>query len=91
MIILLALAKGRSTVQTGPITLHTRCVHLPYVTHSTLIDTHIRTAIWVAEHMTQAKFDVYEAAQGPCTIRCDGIGFTSKRESVEAILRSHVS
>ncbi|KAL6309165.1 RNA 3'-terminal phosphate cyclase [Sparassis latifolia] len=57
MIIFLALARGRSTVRTGPLTLHTR------------------TAIWIAEHLTEAKFEI-EEPRG-VIIRCDGIGYTS--------------
>ncbi|KZT62757.1 RNA 3'-terminal phosphate cyclase [Calocera cornea HHB12733] len=62
MIIFLALADGRSTVRTGPLTLHTR------------------TAIWVAEQMTNATFTIEETVSenGPATsiIHCDGIGWS---------------
>ncbi|RPD65847.1 RNA 3'-terminal phosphate cyclase [Lentinus tigrinus ALCF2SS1-7] len=56
MIIFLALAKGHSTVKTGPLTLHTR------------------TAIWVAEQVTEAKFRV-QASESGAVIECDGIGY----------------
>ncbi|KZO98161.1 RNA 3'-terminal phosphate cyclase [Calocera viscosa TUFC12733] len=65
MIIFLALAEGRSTVRTGPLTLHTR------------------TAIWVAEQMTSAKFTIEEEVtdKGVATnlIHCDGIGWSYTR------------
>ncbi|KAI0807299.1 RNA 3'-terminal phosphate cyclase [Fomes fomentarius] len=56
MIIFLALAHGKSTVKTGPLTLHTR------------------TAIWVAEQLTEAKFHVQESETG-AIIECEGIGY----------------
>jgi len=56
IIIFLALADGKSTVKTGPLTLHTR------------------TAIWVAEQLTNAKFEIKENSDGTCLITCDGIG-----------------
>jgi len=56
IIIYMALAEGKSTVRTGPLTLHTR------------------TAIWVAEYLTQAKFEIKEAS-GVTTMTCYGIGF----------------
>ncbi|KAI0057106.1 RNA 3'-terminal phosphate cyclase [Artomyces pyxidatus] len=58
IIIFLALAKGESTISTGPITMHTR------------------TAIWVAEQLTEAKFEVQESPGGRCLITCNGIGFS---------------
>ncbi|KAI0822626.1 RNA 3'-terminal phosphate cyclase [Trametes gibbosa] len=57
MIIFLALARGRSTVKTGPLILHTK------------------TAIWVAEQLTDAKFRV-EASGDIAVIECDGIGYS---------------
>lgn len=35
---------------------------------------HTKTAIWVAEQMTDAKFDVTDDGRGSCMIRCQGIG-----------------
>ncbi|KAI0928221.1 hypothetical protein AcW1_005532 [Taiwanofungus camphoratus] len=58
MIIFLALAQGRSTVRTGPLTLHTK------------------TAIWVAEQLTSAKFEVNEEPEGQTVIECEGMGYT---------------
>ncbi|OBZ75223.1 RNA 3'-terminal phosphate cyclase [Grifola frondosa] len=60
MIIFLALARDRSTVRTGPLTLHTK------------------TAIWVAEQLTDAKFEVQEEADGTTIIYCDGIGYKAR-------------
>ncbi|KAI0371778.1 RNA 3'-terminal phosphate cyclase [Pilatotrama ljubarskyi] len=57
MIIFLALAEGKSTVKTGPLTLHTR------------------TAIWVAEQLSDAKFHVEESENG-AIIECEGVGYT---------------
>ncbi|KAH8108455.1 RNA 3'-terminal phosphate cyclase [Phellopilus nigrolimitatus] len=65
MIIFLALAKGKSSVKTGPLTLHTR---------------QASTAIWVAETLTDAKFQVSELQEdgGQMLISCDGIGFEGR-------------
>ncbi|KAI0048242.1 RNA 3'-terminal phosphate cyclase [Auriscalpium vulgare] len=61
MIIFLALAEGRSSVKTGPLTMHTR------------------TAIWVAEQMTKAKFEIATDSETACAlITCEGMGFTSR-------------
>ncbi|KAI5124068.1 hypothetical protein M0805_003895 [Coniferiporia weirii] len=62
MIIFLALAKGRSVVKTGPLTLHTR------------------TAIWVAETLTDAKFETSELqdGSGQVLISCEGIGLEGR-------------
>jgi RNA 3'-terminal phosphate cyclase (ATP) len=56
MIIFLSLAKGKSTVRTGPLTLHTK------------------TAIWVAEQLTDAKFEIEKDPSGQYKIHCQGIG-----------------
>jgi len=56
MVIFLALAEGKSTVKTGPLSLHTK------------------TAMWVAEQLTDAKFETEEEPSGQCTIHCQGIG-----------------
>lgn len=37
-----------------------------------------RTAIWVAEQITGAKFAVQEDESGLTTVICDGIGYTSQ-------------
>ncbi|KAH9925294.1 RNA 3'-terminal phosphate cyclase [Fomitopsis serialis] len=58
VIIFIALAQGRSTVKTGPLTLHTK------------------TAIWVTEQLTKAKFEIHEESENSFIIRCDGIGYT---------------
>ncbi|KAI0316799.1 RNA 3'-terminal phosphate cyclase [Amylostereum chailletii] len=59
IIVFMALARGRSEVRTGPLTLHTR------------------TAIWTAEQLTSAKFEIQEdTISGTATIICEGIGHT---------------
>ncbi|CCM03826.1 uncharacterized protein FIBRA_05975 [Fibroporia radiculosa] len=58
MIIFLALAKGRSLIKAGPLTLHTK------------------SAIWVAEQLTGAKFLITEL-EGQTWIECNGIGYTA--------------
>jgi len=65
IIIFMALAEGKSTVRTGPLTLHTK------------------TAIWVAEQLTDAKFEIDEDSSGTITITCQGIGFKAPSELVE--------
>ncbi|KAL5532921.1 hypothetical protein ACEPAF_4695 [Sanghuangporus sanghuang] len=62
MIVFLALAKGRSIVRTGRVTLHTR------------------TAIWVAERLTSAKFELKENVDGTeqSLIICEGIGLEGR-------------
>ncbi|TDL27211.1 RNA 3'-terminal phosphate cyclase [Rickenella mellea] len=57
IIIFLALAKGRSNVLSGPLTLHTR------------------TAIWVAETITDARFETKELEGGQVLISCEGIAY----------------
>jgi len=39
-----------------------------------------RTAIWVTEQITGAKFTVQEDGSGLTTIICDGIGYTSESQ-----------
>ncbi|THG99269.1 hypothetical protein EW026_g3051 [Hermanssonia centrifuga] len=59
IIIFLALAKGTSSIRTGPLTLHTR------------------TAIYIAEQLTCAKFKVVEEDDVSQTtlLSCDGVGY----------------
>ncbi|KAI0646786.1 RNA 3'-terminal phosphate cyclase [Trametes meyenii] len=56
MIIFLALARGKSRIKCGPLSLHTR------------------TAIWVAEQLSDAKFRV-EESENSTIIECEGIGY----------------
>ncbi|GJE86822.1 RNA 3'-terminal phosphate cyclase [Phanerochaete sordida] len=58
IIIFMVLAKGKSTVRTGPITLHTK------------------TAMFIAEKLTDATFSVQEEADGTCLLSCEGIGYS---------------
>jgi hypothetical protein len=37
-----------------------------------------RTAIWLVEQITDAKFTVEEDESGMTTVICDGIGYTSQ-------------
>ncbi|KAF4578641.1 hypothetical protein EYR40_001208 [Pleurotus pulmonarius] len=41
---------------------------------------HTQTAIWVAEKLTQAKFDVVEQPSGQCVISCQGIAYQRAAE-----------
>ncbi|KIP01267.1 hypothetical protein PHLGIDRAFT_131317 [Phlebiopsis gigantea 11061_1 CR5-6] len=58
VIIFLVLAKGRSSIRTGPLTLHTK------------------TAIHIAELLTDAKFTVEDCDDGTSLISCEGIGYS---------------
>jgi RNA 3'-terminal phosphate cyclase (ATP) len=40
-----------------------------------------RTAIWLAEELTDAKFEVEQEANGSVIIRCQGIGYTAPQAS----------
>lgn len=40
-----------------------------------------RTAIWVVEQLTEAKFDVLESPEGTL-IRCRGIGYQASKGSL---------
>ena len=86
MIIFLALAGGHSTVTTGSLTLHTRyALHLPLwpVLHGLRLYHLTRTAIWVAEQLTEAKFRVEEIHNG-AVIECDGIGYVPSNSATAA-------
>jgi len=72
IIIFLALAEGKSTVRTGPLTLHTR------------------TAIWVAEQLTDAKFDIEELSPENITIACRGIGFKAPQLPAETLTNGQI-
>jgi len=37
---------------------------------------HTKTAIWVAERLTKAKFEIHEESETSFIIQCDGIGYT---------------
>uniref|UniRef100_A0A2M4BS28 RNA 3'-terminal phosphate cyclase n=2 Tax=Anopheles marajoara TaxID=58244 RepID=A0A2M4BS28_9DIPT len=56
VIILMALADGRSRIRTEPLTMHTK------------------TAIYISELMTKAKFNIIEDGGQNVIIECDGIG-----------------
>ena len=59
LIIFMALAEGKSQIQTGPLTLHTK------------------TAIYISELLTSAKFNVNEISKHNTLIECQGIGYYS--------------
>ncbi|GLB35179.1 putative RNA 3'-terminal phosphate cyclase (RTC), insert domain [Lyophyllum shimeji] len=66
IIIFMALAEGRSEVRCG----------------KGGLTLHTQTAIWVAEQMTDAKFEVEEEPSGHTVIRCQGIGYTAMRADI---------
>lgn len=84
MIIFLALAKGRSTVATGPLTLHTRSVSRTLSGFTAKTNFVVRTAIWVAEQLTDAKFEVHEEIDSRVLIQCDGIGYAPPEGDLSA-------
>ncbi|KAJ7771825.1 RNA 3'-terminal phosphate cyclase domain-containing protein [Mycena metata] len=61
IIILMALAEGTSEVRCG----------------KNGLQLHTKTAIWVAEQLTDAKFDLTVEDSGHTIIRCKGIGYTA--------------
>ncbi|KAF8197409.1 RNA 3'-terminal phosphate cyclase domain-containing protein [Pholiota molesta] len=61
IIIFMALAEGRSEVRCG----------------SAGLSLHTRTAIWLAQQLTDAKFDIEEEPSRQVIIRCQGIGYTA--------------
>ncbi|KIM49015.1 hypothetical protein M413DRAFT_438174 [Hebeloma cylindrosporum] len=63
IIIFMALADGQSEVRCG----------------TAGLSLHTRTAIWVAERLTEAKFEIEEEESGHTIIRCQGIGYTMPR------------
>ncbi|KAJ7756782.1 RNA 3'-terminal phosphate cyclase domain-containing protein [Mycena maculata] len=65
IIIFMALAEGTSEVRCG----------------KDGLTLHTRTAIWVAEQLTDAKFDVTVEDSGHTIIRCTGIGYTAPTDS----------
>ncbi|KLO12026.1 RNA 3'-terminal phosphate cyclase [Schizopora paradoxa] len=62
IIIFMALAKGKSSIAIGPVTLHTK------------------TAIWVAEQMTSARFELTEldTDRGLSLLTCEGSGLEGR-------------
>ena len=83
MIIFLALAKGTSVVRTGSLTDHTR--YFGSLRHvSALTEMYDRTAIHVAQRMTEAQFHVDESASNSTVITCKGIGFAPAGLNIES-------
>ncbi|KAG5645038.1 hypothetical protein DXG03_007217 [Asterophora parasitica] len=60
IIVFMALAHGTSEI---------KCAKGP-------LELHTHTAIWLAEQMTDAKFEVAQTPDGHSIIRCQGIGYT---------------
>jgi RNA 3'-terminal phosphate cyclase (ATP) len=88
----MALAKGKSTVVTGPWTLHTKFVRLVFVEQR--LKLHPRTAIWLAEKLTHAKFHIQdEHGTGRIILSCEGIGLepTSPLNSGEMTINYELS
>lgn len=70
----MALAKGKSTVATGPLTLHTKFgIHF---LHERILTFLSRTAIWLAEKLTHAKFHIADE-DGTTILSCEGISLES--------------
>lgn len=44
-----------------------------------------RTAIWVAEHLTAAKFSVQQESSGGTILSCEGIGFKALHPSQSSV------
>ncbi|RDB21493.1 RNA 3'-terminal phosphate cyclase [Hypsizygus marmoreus] len=63
IVIFMALAEGRSEVRCG----------------RGGLALHTQTAIWVAEQLSDAKFEVEEDSTGHTVIRCQGIGYTARQ------------
>ncbi|KAJ7090182.1 RNA 3'-terminal phosphate cyclase domain-containing protein [Mycena belliarum] len=61
IIIFMALAEGTSEVRCG----------------KDGLTLHTQTAIWVAEQLTDAKFDITVEDSGHTIVRCQGIGYTA--------------
>ncbi|KAF5386599.1 hypothetical protein D9615_001722 [Tricholomella constricta] len=61
IIIFMALAEGKSEIRCG----------------KRGLSLHTKTAIWVAEQLTDAKFDIDEEPSGHTVIRCVGIGYSA--------------
>lgn len=65
IIIFMALADGKSEVRCG----------------TGGLTLHTRTAIWLAQELTDAKFEVEDEPSGTVVIRCQGIGYTAPVET----------
>jgi RNA 3'-terminal phosphate cyclase (ATP) len=83
IIIFMALAEGKSEVRCGTdgLSLHTRFVKNLDLHSIDEINQRFRTAIWLAEELTDAKFEVEHEANGSVIIRCEGIGYTAPHTS----------
>ncbi|KAL0947295.1 hypothetical protein HGRIS_013413 [Hohenbuehelia grisea] len=55
------------------------------------LSLHTKTAIWVAEQLTSAKFEVVEENSGQCIIHCHGIGYTAPIEAQGDAVTSEVT
>lgn len=79
IIIFMALAEGKSEVRCGSagLSLHTRCSRGFKAALLGRTDKEIRTAIWLAEELTDATFEIEEEPAGTVVIRCQGVGHTA--------------
>lgn len=50
---------------------------IPFCTYHRRGSSLLRTAVWLAEQLTDAKFEVEKQASGNVIIRCQGIGYTA--------------
>ena len=82
----MALAEGESILKcgTGGLSLHTRFVQVTSFYMISDSSSRRRTAIWVAEQLTDAEFQVEEMSTGHTIIRCQGIGYTARMPGTEA-------
>lgn len=54
----------------------------------TPVITIFRTAIWLAEQLTDAKFEIEEESTGTVVIRCEGLGYAGQPTKPDAELDS---
>ncbi|KAF8803623.1 RTC domain-containing 1 [Phlegmacium glaucopus] len=65
IIIFMALADGKSEVRCG----------------TGGLTLHTRTAIWLAQELTDAKFEIEDEPSGTVIIRCQGMGYTAPADT----------
>lgn len=77
VIIFMALAHGKSELRCGKAGLSLHTQYVLNIIFLTKLTTLYRTAIWVAQQLTDAKFVIEEEPSGHTVIRCEGIGYTA--------------
>ncbi|OSX64634.1 hypothetical protein POSPLADRAFT_1136578 [Postia placenta MAD-698-R-SB12] len=50
------------------------------------ITLHTKTAIWVAEHLTNAKFEIREETDQHFVVQCDGVGYIAQNDPEGEVL-----